>query len=102
MILKTTTKFTITDDEGNVIKEKEYGKAYLTPIDILQSAEDGILTKYYNFDLNNKKKKRQSKETKELYKIVDILVAAFRSTMMDKFLCDSGEIWEKFKRESNS
>ena len=99
MILKTTTKFTITDDDGNIIKEKEYGKAYLTPIDILQSAEDGILTKYYNFDLNNKIKKEQSKETKELYRIVDILMATFKRTMMDKFLCDSGEILEKYKIE---
>ncbi len=92
---------TITDDEGNVIKEKEYGRAYLTPIDILQAAEDGMLTKYYNFDLNNKKKKKQSKETKELYKIVDTFVAAFKRTMMDRFLCRSGEIWEKYKNDTS-
>ncbi len=100
MIIKIETKMTITDDEGNVIKVEDYGRAYLTPIDVLQAAEDGWLTKFYNSE--NKKKKKYSMETKELYKIVDSLISQTKRILLGKFLCDSGEVWEKYKRESNS
>ncbi len=97
MIIKLVTKMTVTDDEGNVIKEKEYGRAYLTPIDILQAAEDGWFTKFYN--TKNKKKKKYSTETKELYKIVDTLINQTRRTLLGRFLCRSGDVWEKYKEE---
>ena len=93
MIIKLETKMTVTDDEGNVIKEKEYGKAYLTPIDVFQATIDGWLTKFYNSE--NKKKKKYSTETKELYKIVDTLISQTKRTILGRFLCRSGDVWER-------
>lgn len=97
MIIKLETKMTVTDNEGNVIKEKVYGRAYLTPIDLLQAAADGWYVRFYN--TKNKKKKKYSKDTKELYKIVDTLINQTKRTILSRFLCRSGEVWEKHKEE---
>jgi hypothetical protein len=98
MIITLRTTMILSDDEGNIIKENEYGRAYLADIDFQRAAEDGLRTKYYNAE--NKKKKKYSEETRELYKIVDTLISALKRTMMDRFLCRSGEVWEEYKKTS--
>ena len=97
MIIKLETKMTITDDDGNVIKVQDYGRAYLSDIDFQRAAKDRWRVIFHN--TANKKKKKQSEETSELCKIVDSLIVPLRATILDRFLCRSDEVWEEHKEE---
>lgn len=96
MIIRVITKMSLEDDEGNVLKEKEYGRAYLTDIDLEAAAIDWWAT-VYNNRVNKKDRRSYSKEAREVYKIVDILSGTWRKTLFEKFLCNAEEIWDKVK-----
>ena len=92
MIIKMVVKMTLTDNEGNIVKEEEFGNAYLEDIDMAQAAADLWHVRY----------KRLSYHPRECYKIskiVDILTAQFKTYILNKFLCDRDVIYEEYKNE---
>lgn len=91
MIIRLITKVTLEDDDGNLIKEKEYGRAYLTEVDMVEAANDWWEVYFYNrlAAKHKQKKKRYSKESNEIYKIIDILSNALRRTLFGRFLCEN-------------
>jgi hypothetical protein len=90
---------------NHVIKEKEYGMAYLTDFDKAKAAEDWWDTHFYNENTAKalkKRKKKYSKEAVMTYRIVDIFVNALRRTMFGEFLCNKDKVWEKYKTVEKS
>jgi hypothetical protein len=81
----------LEDDEGNVIKEKDYGRAYLADIDMRKATEDWWETHFYNYYASKYKVKKRkfTRDSNEVYKIVDILSNALRRTLFGRFLCES-------------
>ncbi len=98
MILRMIVKITLEENDGTVIKEQEYGKAYLEDIDMVQAAKDHWYTKFWNAK-NQSNKKKYPDHSKRIYKIVDILTNQLKSTLLGRFLCRSGDVWEEYKDE---
>lgn len=92
MIIRLLTKMTLTDNEGNVIKEKEFGNAYLTDIDMAQAAGDWWRARYERLSY-------PPRECFTVSKIVDILTNQLKDTILNKFLCDRDAIYEEHKNE---
>jgi hypothetical protein len=91
----------LEDDEGNVIKEKEYGRAYLSDVNLDEAAEDWWETVYHN-RINKRDKRKYSNEAREVYKIVDVLSRAWRTTLFEKFLCDAKEILDRVRSKKEA
>jgi hypothetical protein len=95
-------KMSLEENDGTVIKEKEYGRAYLTEFDVMEGAEDWWRTQFHNntkAKLPDGKRKRFSKEAKDAYKIVDILANAFKRTMFGRFLCNKDNIAKEVQQD---
>jgi len=102
MIIRILVKMSLEDNEGNVIKEEDSGRAYLTDIDLIEAAKEWWEIQAYNNTfarMPKYKKKRFTKEAVEAYKIVDILTNALKRTLFGRFLCDKDDILEKNQKE---
>jgi hypothetical protein len=86
-------KMSLVDDTGNVIKEEEFGNAYLEDIDMAQAAADWWHARY-------KRLPSTPRECFKLSKIVDILITQLKSYILNKFLCDRDAIYEEYKSEA--
>lgn len=99
MIIRVITKMSLEDNEGNVIKEKEYGRAYLSHVDLMEAAKDWWSTVYHN-RIHKGKRKGYSQEAREVYKIVEILTIGWKKSLFERFLCDAREIWDAIKKDN--
>ena len=98
MIIRVITTLSLEEDDGTVIEEKTYGRAYLTEFDIREAATDWWKTHFHNRNRKlGDKKKKFTKDANQVFRIVHILTEAVKRTLFQKFLCNKDEIWEEFE-----
>lgn len=95
MILRMLVKLSLLEDDGTVIKEKEYGRGYLDSIDMAKASEDWWHITCYNAK-NPTNKKKYPKHCTTVSKIVDILTSQLKRTILNHFLCDRKSIEKQY------
>ena len=91
MILRMVVKLSLEENDGTVIKEQEYGNAYMENIDMPQAAEDWWLVRFG-------KKSKYPRHCFKVAKIADILTSQLKDYLLNKFLCDRDTIYEDYHK----
>lgn len=98
MILRMVTKVSLEEDDGTVVKEQEWGNAYMDDIDMAKAATDHWHVRYNNRGDPIKRLKQTPKHCFRIRRIVNIMVDQLEKFLLQKFLCDRAEIYEEYQK----
>lgn len=94
MILRMIVKMSLEEEDGKVIKEQEFGTAYMEDMDMAKAAADWWKARY-----NKHKRTLIPRDCFRISKIADILTAQLKDQILNKFLCDRDAIYKEHKDE---